>query len=307
MMDQHWTTTRWNSFDSLSVRSTRQWARRIESVDQIPTGFAPHFPSGINRFPYTILVPPDSLFFRHFTGASLIVLLSGNIMILSQNGNTVSSRTFNPGSVTLLEYGSVLLSSWLRIEAPEFSLKIPFNSVNHRLFDPLIETLRPCIRADETGSPGIFTERSKFDYLYTVDYKYGNFCREAICPGDRVSKILYEKDRPDDAGGFGGFHTLPGYVFRKKFRTSHCSVLTERELIIIRESEPLRKEGHTLYGKIISYIPLTSIREISIRKYGISQFIDVTLQGGKPVPVQYGIENDETEAFITAVKNAIRS
>jgi hypothetical protein len=300
-MDQTGVRTRWNYYDTLSSRTTRQWAKLLESADQIPLGFVQDFPKDITPFPYTLLVPPDSISFRHFFSASLISILDDKIVVLSQKGNKVHSRNLFFDQINHLETGNVLLNSWITIKAPGFSITIPHNTVHRRLFDPLISRIRNIPPSDPFAEITTDTEKAKLNYLFRIDYKYGSYGRDAIAPGSKVMRILYEKNR------LAGYYGLFGIRFMKKIRTSHCSILTDRELITIRESESLKKDNQALYGKVITFTPLSSIQDILLTKEKASQFITITLSGGDTVSTQYGLENDETQSFVNTAADAAKT
>jgi hypothetical protein len=83
-----------------------------------------------------------------------------------------------------------------------------------------------------------------------------NFAKHSLLAGERV---IYSILQPEIRKTM---LTVPGRTLYKTVSPTHMSILTDRELILIREDAVRRKEDR--YGGIWDYIPLSKIVSLSV-------------------------------------------
>lgn len=249
------------------------WPRRVESGEQVPDSFQDKFNEILNNtvdFPYTVFVPPDRWGWRRAT-PKLLSLVQGQLFILEKCKKEISVNRYNFKDIAYLERGKSLLYSWLKVYShgqQSGSGRVEFNTVTENFFSPIINRIREMIGEDANLTPGdtyapntqlttelkgrIKAEQVKFDYLSHLNYKFMNFGKESLFSGEEVVQIIYQ---PEIRIGRSRF-------FQKYITPAHLEILTDKELIIIKEND--RCKGGFTYGGIWSYIPLAQISGLGI-------------------------------------------
>jgi hypothetical protein len=116
------------------------------------------------------------------------------------------------------------------------------------------------MRSAPDGCPGVDlnVERAKFDYLSSLNFKFMNFARRALMPGERVVHILLQPWIR------AKLLTILGRSFFRTISPAHLSILTDRELIMIRDDSGPGWHNEARYGGIWNYVPLDKIRRVSL-------------------------------------------
>jgi hypothetical protein len=96
--------------------------------------------------------------------------------------------------------------------------------------------------------------------LWKTNFKYFSLGKQSILPGERVLETVYQPDIK--------INTLN--IFNKpvfsKYLTGHLAILTDKELILIKESKRTKSLKENLYGGVFTYIPLSQIQDISFER-----------------------------------------
>jgi len=241
------------------------WAKPIESYAAVQGVFKPFFEpfrAGEKAFPYTVLAPSYQGFL-HRTPEKLIADLGSEIDILERGQEAFETLCFPVDGISYVEYRTILLDSRFQIsgitrQGVPAASTLRFNSVTDYLFDPILET----IRLADVGprQPVDSSELGKFDRWVRLNYKFMNFARRSLLGGEKVlHAILQPEIRAGELSVFGRTY------YRSIAPTLAC-ILTDRELIVIRETE--RKRGEAKYGGIWDYIPLRKIATLSLDERG---------------------------------------
>jgi hypothetical protein len=270
---KHRLTTAWNSIArSGTVRlplltpaeQTRlSWARRVNSYDEVPE-FYKSFVDALfldtGAFPYLVLTPTFKGFFRP-ENEKLVCSLGHEIHILERVGNRLVPTCYTVRNINYVEVGLILLQAWITIRGVAgdgllTSSTLKFNSVTRYLFNPILDRMRSA----PDGCPGVDlnVERAKFDYLCTLNFKFMNFARRALMPGERVVHILLQPWIR------AKLLTILGRSFFRTISPAHLSILTDRELIMIRDDSGPGWHNEARYGGIWNYVPLDKIRRVSL-------------------------------------------
>jgi hypothetical protein len=133
-----------------------------------------------------------------------------------------------------------------------------YNAVTGRLFVPFIERIRGI-----TAQPidvSLESELSKLDAVPWLSYKFRNYARHSILAGDHIIAVLAQPElrRP--------IIRLGRWTYRRTIIMAHVLILTDRELIIIRD-DPDSPESfdETRYGGVWDYIPLNKIERVVLQ------------------------------------------
>jgi hypothetical protein len=258
-MSKNFEDTKWYSYTS-STETTRTWAKRLRSHDEIPQEFQPAFPECEDHFPYTLLIPEDKFSLFRKRDKKILRVYEDRLVLLEAVRNEIRTSSNMFTDMLYLERGKILLYSWLRIVTPSGALLIRFNTTNEYLFDPVIEQVRQGMSDSHPHDAALSKdeqELSKFDYLIKVNFKYMNYGRKSIRPDDPVIGIVYEPERCTQE-----FKLFDITLFRR-YATDHLSILTEKELILIKEDKRVRINKESKYGGVFTYIPRRQIRDVS--------------------------------------------
>ncbi len=288
--------TRWYSYTS-STETMRTWVRLLNSDKEIPPEFRAAFPKYKGAFPYTLFIPEDkySTLFLH-RSKKILTLYEGQIVLLEAGPNKIEKFASPFSEVLYLEQGKILLYSWLTIQTLSGLISIKFDTTSEELFEPVVAEIRQGMgkhQADEGTSPDSKQEAAKFDYLSKVDYQYMNYGRNSIRPGDPVVGIAYQPERCVQE------YTLFNKTLFRRYATSHLSILTQQELILIKQNKQIKTAKEALYGAVFTYIPRNRIQDISFtaNPEQTRSIMEITLSDTLRFSSEFFLDNKDLPAF----------
>ena len=242
------------------------WARLIHSRDELPPAYRSFFearPAG-EAFPHAVLTPTFAGFMRRET-EKLVCCLDDRLIVLEKTSGEPKCTAFPLHDLNYVEVGGVLLKAWIRLqgrannEADLTTVTLRYNAVTDRLFVPFIERIRGTnphpIDVPRDG------ELSKLDDVLSLSFKFRNYARNSLLPGDRVIAMLTQPEMRRTVVRLGR------WSYRRTIATAHVLILTDRELIIIRD-DPDSPEAFddTRYGGVWDYIPLNKIERVALQE-----------------------------------------
>jgi hypothetical protein len=245
-------------------QSKLAWSRRIESYEALPEPYKDFFKAELaerSTFPYVILTPPLDKPLRKTT-EKLIIERESTIQVLERTGSQVVAKSFPYPAQRILEMGNVLLYSWIRLKGVttaglESTALIEFNpATGDRLLAPFLDKMRPT--RPGVDEAGFLSEKAKFDHLSVSNLKFMNFGRSSLVRGEKVSQIILQPEILEPAS------KLLGRTFYRTVTAVHLSILTDQELILIREDERSPKIKGGRYGGIWQFLPLRSLISVSL-------------------------------------------
>ncbi len=279
--------TKWHAYTS-STETMRTWAVHISRYEDIPDEFQTAFLEPTEPFPYTLFLPKD----KHSnlkTGASRLICLYKDrfaMFTVQRDGiKAVSSLFVN---VIYLERGKVLLNSWLTVKTLSGTVSFQFNTTNNHLFQPIIDHIRQGmvqhLPSEGDGVPNL----SAFDYLDKINFKYMNYGRSNIRDGDKVINVTYQPEQDIQSVNFFG------KTLYRRYKTSHLTILTTEELILINEYQPIRNNFDPTNGGVFTYIPRCSIENISFisEQESALSAINIGLPESEKLIVEYAVDID---------------
>jgi len=272
----------------------RTWARRLRSYEEIPKEFQPAFPKHEDQFPYTLLIPEDRFSLFRKRSKKILRVYEDRFVLLEALRNEIKTSSNMFADVLYLERGKILLYSWLKIMAPSGTPLIRFNTTNEYLFDPVIEKIRQGMSDSHPKDVALGEdeqELSKFDYLRTVNYKYMSYGRKSIRPDDSVISIVYQPERCIQE-----FKLFNRTLFRR-YATGHLSILTEKELILIKEDKQVKTDKDSKHGGVFTYIPRRQIQTVSFIPDPENShcIMEITLPENTRLTSEFSSANEELE------------
>jgi hypothetical protein len=267
------------------------WTKAIESYDAIPAAYQGYFKTrfaGSQKFPYTIFTPALDKSLRKTT-EKLICDADDAIQIMERTGSQVSLKSYPYKTVRALEMGSVLLYSWITIcgltsEGVVSSTTIEFNTTSARYFTIFTDKIRPALQGVDEASFG--QEKDKLDYLSTLDFKFMNFGRESLVRGETILQIVLQPEIREPAWA------LLGWTFYRTITPAHLTILTDKEIILIRASERGKEIKGPHYGGIWQYIPLRSITSCALAEPANGRLtLSLSLASDEPIKKIFAVSS----------------
>lgn len=244
-------------------QSMASWSQLVESYAAIPPAFQSACRAALAEaepFPYVIFAPalPGG---RRKTSAHLLAEVGGTLHIWEQSGEQIKETAYRIADVSLAEEGHVLLYSWLTLrgvtlEGEAATTTVPFNTVSTPYFLRFINRFRP----EETAvSPATHqTELARFNFLDTRNYKFLNFARDSLRPGQLVRQIIWQPKLRQP------IFTLFGRSLYRTLVLPHLTILTDEELIFIGEDRRTTEVRGERHGGVWQYVPLRHITEATV-------------------------------------------
>jgi hypothetical protein len=269
-----------------SVQTMKAWARRPESPNDLPAIFQKAFLD--EDF------PADPVFFPGETsGSERFVVLPARLagfykdhLAVWEVSGTSLQKTFVPFSkIRWVQRGVVLLSSWLDVVSEVSSVRLSFASVNEELMDPFLARLREAVAPTGHDEPSVWEAgRQALDRIGDLHFKFMSYGRRLLRPGDRVLGVAYQESRK---------------LGWRKISTPYLLVLTDKELLLIRDPERLRRGRQGSYGAVFTFVPRTRITALTWgerpRRHAGS--LEIFVAGGPPLILDADLNNDEMAAL----------
>jgi len=184
--------------------------------------------------------------------------LDCEIYVLERKGDAFETQCYPVGGINYVEMSTALLASSFTIcgltnQGEHASSTLKINSVTDCLFTPILKRVRSVSVDSKNVSQDINEE--KFNCLADVNYKFMNFAKHSLLEGEKVIQFILQPDIQEE---------LLTFLKKTYYRTIspvHMTILTDRELIVIKEDADRRKEDR--YGAIWNYISLSKIMSLS--------------------------------------------
>ena len=238
-----------------SQNTMSQWPIMIKDPSQIPDSLSQALDGEFGaKWPYSVFIPPnkwDSAGKR----PKVFTMTEDGVLYFEDMKTEVKQVHYPFDGILYVEMGKMLLSSWMTIHGMVHGQyrqsTISYNTVRNDLFDPIIEKIRERIASNQSLTQGKNGER--LADLKQLDMKFLNYTKNALLPGEKIINIIYQPNVQEAHDK--SFKELPDYT--------HAVVLTNNELILIKEDNHKYKNIHNNYGVVKDFIPLDHIAELS--------------------------------------------
>jgi len=261
-------------------QTRRSWARVVETAAQLPPGFRGLADSFAGApFPYAVLTPTYEGFLRRRV-ERLVWCAEDSVWVAEQARERLSVTAIDIADLDALEIGRILLKSWItfigvaRSGAP-VACTLEFNTVTDRLFNPILAAVRG-------GTPAL-AEPEGLANLARKNMKMAYFARCNQLAGDTLRSLVLQDMLP-------------------RSNPAHLTMLTNRELILIREAP-----GATRYGAVTSVVPLGGISGVGLEERKPGRLtLSVCLRHGGVIEAVFGPENRAAALDIARLAPEIR-
>lgn len=252
-----------------SQNTMSQWPIMVKRPSQIPDSFCEALDMEFGaKWPYSVFIPPNK-WDTAGKRPKVFSMVEDGIMYFEDMKTEVKQVFYPFEDILYVEIGRMLLSSWMTIHGMVHGQyrqsTISYNTVRDDLFDPIIERIRTCITPDEALLEGQNGER--LSDLKQLDMKFLNYTKNSLLPGEKIINIIYQPSVQE--AHQQTMSELPEHT--------HAVVLTDNELILIKEDNHKYKNIHSNYGVVKEFIPLTHIAEMSTEEAQSSLKMHVNL------------------------------
>ena len=292
----------WREWPPLTAgqQTMGSWARAVRTRDDLPEIYQQYLatldldPDAASYFVLT----PTYRGFLHRENEKLVFLGWDQLYVVERTRNGLAPLCFPLQTIHYAEAGMILLHSWLTIRGRTQAGQLTaatctFNAVTARLFTPFLARIR-AVAAD--AEVDLAHERAKFDALGRRSYKFMNYGRGSILPGETVVDQVWQPELRTPLVAI-----LGKTIYRRQAPAQLC-ILTDHELIVIREDPgEIDEQGH--YGGIWTYVPLAQIVGVNLAARGASMLVlSVNLPAGDRLEMLFAAANQPAvEVFLGAV------
>ncbi|HEX5809013.1 MAG TPA: hypothetical protein VFY25_10140 [Anaerolineales bacterium] len=243
------------------ARTERTWARIVESYEDVPGAYKQLFGTYFSKeqsFPYTVLTPSYERFGYRIT-EKLVSVFDDEIQILESNEKNERGQHDCLDDISYVEVSSILLESRVKIsgitrQGISASSILRFSSATDYLFAPILRKIR--LHTVVTTDVMANSECEKFDDWIHLNYKFMNLARGSLLGVEKVVCAILQPEIQKS------LLTILGKRYYRTISPAHATILTDRELIMIREEALQGRKDK--YGGIWEYIPLSNIASLSL-------------------------------------------
>ena len=280
------------SLRTAAEQTRASWAEQVTGFDQVPAAFKDSFKTlvGDSRtWPYTLLMPTyEGFMWRE--NPRLVCSLDDRIHVMESAMNKITCTSYPIQDICYVEQGAILLYAWVKIsglagDGIPSSCTLKFNAVTDYLLAPIVERVRSATGGLADADRSV--EQAKFDYLARSNFKFMSYARDSILPGEKVVQIVLQPEMRNKV-----FSVL-GWSWSRLISTAHLSILTDRELILIRDVEQSQLSRDVRYGGARGYVPLSKITSVSLTKKDHDVLaLSICLSGGDPIACLFSASNE---------------
>lgn len=275
----HDSRSSWASRLNSEERTQRTWARVIESYDHLPNVyrefFEPHRASG-RAFPYTVFTPGFETLGYRIT-AKLVSVFDHELVFLEESAKGLAAQIYPLDGISFVEMSSMLLDSRFKVQGVthrgiQTSSTVRFSTATDYVLTPVLRMVR--LHAAGLKETAQDADPKTFEEWLTLDFKFMNLARRSLLGGENVLHAILQPEIR-----VRRFRIL-GRTYYKTICPTHVSILTERELILIREEVLENRDDK--YGGIWVYLPLDKIESVSMnRKNGGLLALSIQILSGE--------------------------
>lgn len=289
-----------------SKETMKYWALRIDSPEEVPPVFKDEVKGIVGDsadVPYIIFAPQNERLGKPAQD-TLLAMTKESIWVLEDNEENIRQTRFAMQEIQLLQVGSILLNSWIKIcgmSDDQYACKvIHYDTVLEDLFIPVIDKAHIGMLklADVKTEPQI----SELEYLNDnrlkdTSLKFYQYGAQSLLPGQKICCSIYqprleEKDQPG---------------MTDQERAPHLSILTDEELIIIQETQQAKEATTKKYSGIWTHIPLRYIQEIKMERMDPKKWNKMIVYQEGQEPVELLVDYRNRQAATLLMKKALEN
>ena len=284
----------------------RTWAREVKCFEELPKIYQEFMDSllsqGREPFPYAVVMPTFKGGYRHPQRERLVFKLGSDIHVMEDSEGGLGATRYPIENVDFVERGSILLHAWITIRGEDAkgevrSTTLRFNSVTDHIMAPFIEAMRAPTTAG--SSADLKTERSRLDFLGRTYLKFRSYGQSSVRPGARVMTIVFQREIRSEVA------RLLKFSLTRLQSPTHLGILTDSELILLRDDDTQRWLKGPPHGAIWLYVPRRQIVDASLSSGSKSiQTLSIALRGGSRIEAPFeASQGSNLEQMVEAIRS----
>jgi len=246
----------------LDKQTMLSWSRLVQSYNALPgcfKGFFTPFMTNSIPFPYCVFTPAfEGVHVR--SSEKLVCKLDQEVAILTRTGKGFEELRYPLERISYAKIRNSLLDSSITIngftnQGNLATTTILFNSVSNDLFTPILEYIRSVAVGEREGETIQNAEIDKFNKWSELNFKFMNYAKRSLLGREKVIQTILQSEIKIVT------FSLFGIKFSKTISPTHAIILSDRELILIREEHLL---GGEKFGGAWIYIALEQIESLTL-------------------------------------------
>jgi hypothetical protein len=244
---------------------SQSWARLARSYEEVPNvyrAFLDALPANeASPFPYTLLTPTFKGIYGKPEHERLVCAAGSHIHVLERIENRFASTSYHIDNISYVECGVILLYAWITIHGLAdsglvSSTTFAFNTVTDHIMYPLIVRMRSAQGYATVVDHG--ADRPRLSYLADLNFKFMSYGERSLLPGENVVQIIYQPEIRREVLGALGFQ------LSRSISPAHVVILTDREIILLRDDDSQRWLRGSPHGAIWAYVPRQRIGSVTL-------------------------------------------
>jgi hypothetical protein len=224
-------------------KTTDHWTKEINDFSTLPETLQLEINKILeteeNNHPLAIKVPANE---EHESLDTLLIIFDNLVYILENDDGFTKTYKIAYADINFVELKIILLNSYIILNDGNISKKIFFNTSSEGFFHQLIEK----IRNNQNSNDSFTLNYENIDYLEEIDIKLYNYSKFALKFHSEIIDSVYQNETSDSDFG------------------SSITILTDNELVFIKEPNKDKQPMDSLYGGQWLYIPLNKIVDVLI-------------------------------------------
>lgn len=240
--------------DERSRDTMSQWPVQVERPDQIPDNFSEALDAAFGTdWPYSVYIPTNS--WDDDGKRPKVFSMTDEGLACFEDMKTEVKHLFYPyEDIVFIEFGRMLLSSWVTVhgmvDGDYSQFTVSYRTVQEDLLEPVIDRVRKRISPEEAMLQGQNGER--LSDLKNLDKKFLSYTKQSLLPDEKIINIIFQPGTRE-SGGLP-MNDLPDHT--------HAVVLTDNELILIKEDNHRYRNIHSNHGVVRDFIPLQHVTDL---------------------------------------------
>lgn len=224
-------------------KTTDRWAKEINDFSTLDETLQLEVNKILKKqgevHPLAIKIPVNE---EYDSLESLLIIFEDIVYILENEDGYIETFPMKYSDINFMELRIILLNSYILLDDGEISKKIYFNTSSEGFFHQLTEK----IRSKHNSNDYLELSYENIDYLEEIDIKLYNYSKYALKFHNEIIDSVYQNETTESEFG------------------SSITILTDNELIFIKEPNKDKQPMDSLYGGQWLYIPLDKIVDVFI-------------------------------------------
>ncbi|HKL43006.1 MAG TPA: hypothetical protein VJ962_10550 [Clostridia bacterium] len=225
-------------------KTTDRWTKEINDFSTLPETLQLEINKILdiqdNNHPLALKVPANE---DHESPETFLIIFDDIVYILENENGYIETYSINYSNINFVELQIILLDSYTVLNDGIINKKIFFNTSSEGFFHQLIKK----IRSKQNSNEHLELNYENIDYLEEIDIKLYNYSKYALKFHHDIVDSVYQNETSESAFG------------------SSITILTDSELIFIKEPNKDKQPMDSLYGGQWVYIPLNKVVDASIQ------------------------------------------